>query len=1268
MSDITNFNDEQKDAVLCSKDTNVIISAGAGSGKTRTLTEKVYSLIADDHIPPSRILAMTFTNKAAHEMKDKIIARFRSGNSLQDQEIANEIQSAHIETFDAFFLYLTQKYSSALSLPHSTSVLNDTIGKTKEKELLDEIFNEYYADPVKGPKLIKTLKKFNFSNDGTTKNLILDLRKKLNGLLVSERDEYLNNYDSKFLSPSFFQEQQAIFLDSLKHELKNARNEMCLAQYCKGEAPDVLANKLQSIDQSKEKSILEHPHFDHELVTKALKALDDLIADPDEGSFLSDFSDYQDKETEKFQLFNGMSGNIKKFKKDYPDDYAIYDIAKFIIKDGDSPVKSDILSYKSFAYQCDKLSSFKDDIHIFFDIVKELNARYDNYKRSIAQFEFGDIAVFALSLLEDPKYAKEKEEIVNQFDFILVDEYQDTNDSQEAFLQVLSSKATIFAVGDVKQSIYGFRGTNCGLFIARKENYRLKEHVDENGKKFHVIEMNKNYRSVKKVLLDINTIFDNYMRHDHGGVDYSDEAEYLHYDEKKDIYSSKVLNPKGEYGINLLTYDYDKFSSERPDEDTAGYEALAIIDDIQKKIASGYQVLGEHNHLHNCQYSDFCVIVRKKSKYDAYQRLFQEFHIPLNVETSDHLTDIDAILTMQSLIGLTVLLSEKSDPSAYQPEDLYQLNHYFMSVARSYLYFGKEGGYTDSKIDAIVRSKDPKVFFEDQIIKDVLKCYEDNKESRLSDFFLALLKKFQVIEKLYEVGQVENNLNKIESFYRLLLAQESMGSNFREIVDLFDAVSKYKIELETESVSEIKNAVTLITIHKMKGDEKPIVYLPTSCNGNANGGGADDNPDYLFSRHLGLILKNYWHDGQPTTTFLTRNFAELPEAISDEAAEHVRLLYVAFTRAKETIYVVSSGVPSNKKNAEDPYSVIIKFTPSYNLINGAFAKIMIQKGVISNNDFTHYLSTIAMYDDAFKNRPLNRSTPFLEAVHGLYDEKVIKALRDDIDNKIANLKNLIINYYFNLFQADTASNRSTVANETWEGLDEDTDFEGPESLLASDLKVNVIIEKAGDAFFAACAKFYDGFLGHFTELATVFKNHYIEDVPSVLNNISAPSYDFAVDNSEIKIENKEAKRASKLYVDSDVKQATLDYGTYLHRLLELTNFKTKDVSIIQEEKDRDLIANVLKLPLFANLQNKNVYKEYSFFDQEANTSGFIDCLLVDETAKEITIIDYKTKNIDDADYVNQLGKYEKNISMIFQGYSIKKYLLSILDCAVQEIK
>jgi ATP-dependent helicase/nuclease subunit A len=1268
MSDLTKFNDEQRDAVLSTKETNVIISAGAGSGKTRTLTEKVYSLIADDRIPPSRILAMTFTNKAAHEMKEKIIARFRSSKSISDQEIANEIQSAHIETFDAFFLYLTQKYASALSLPRSTSVLNDTIGKTKEKELLDEIFNEYYADPVKGPKLLKTLKKFNFSNDGTTKNLILDLRKKLNGLLASERDEYLNNYDEKFLSPAFFQEQQAIFIESLKRELTNARNEMCLAQYCKGEAPEVLAKKLQAIGQSKEKSILEHPHFDHDLVTQALKALDGLIADSDEGSFLSDFADYQDKESEKFKLFNGTTGENKKFKKDYPDDFAIYDIAKFVIKDPKGPVKGDILSYKSFAYQCETLSSFKDDIHIFFDIVKELNDRYDTYKRSIAQFEFGDIASFALSLLTDPQYAKEKEEIINQFDFILVDEYQDTNDSQEAFLKVLSSKATIFAVGDVKQSIYGFRGTNCGLFIARKENYRLKEKTTENGKKFHVIEMNKNYRSVKKVLLDINTIFDNYMRHDHGGVDYSDEAEYLHYDEEKDVYASKLLSPNGEYGINLLTYDFDKFSDERPDEGAAGYEALAIIDDIQKKIASRYQVLGEENVLRDCQYSDFCVIVRKKSKYDAYQRLFQEFHIPLNVETSDHLTDIDAILTLQSLIGLTVLLSEKSDPSAYKPEDLYKLNHYFMSVARSYLYFEKEGGYTDSKIDAIVRSKDPKVFFEDAIVKDVLECYNENKDSRLSDFFLALLKKFKVIEKLYEVGQVENNLNKIESFYRLLLAQESMGSNFREIVDLFDAVSKNKIELETESVSEIKNAVTLITIHKMKGDEKPIVYLPTSCNGNANGGGADDNPDYLFSRHLGLILKNYWHDGLSTTTFLTRNFSELPEAIGDEAAEHVRLLYVAFTRAKESIYVVSSGVPSNKKNAEDPFSVIFKFTPTFNLINEAFAKIMIQKGAISNDDFTHYLSTISLYDEAFKNQPLNRSTPFLEAVHGLYEEKVLQALHDDIDNQIANLKNLIIDYYFKLFKADSVDNRSAIADATWKGLDEDTEFDGPEDLLAGDLEVEKVIEKAGDAFFAACAQFYDGFGGHFTELATVFKNRYIDDVPSVLSNFSTPSYDYKEDDSKIQIENKEEKRASKIYVDPDVQQSTLDYGTYLHRLLELTDFKTKDVSIIQEEKERNIIANVLKLPLFANLQGKTIYKEYAFFDEEANTSGFIDCLIVDETAKEITIIDYKTKNINDEEYVNQLGKYEKNISAIFKGYAIKKYLLSILEGVTQEIK
>ena len=137
------FNEEQRLALSNPIDRDLIISAGAGSGKTRTLSEKVMKLIKEG-LAPSELLVLTFTNNAAKEMKDRIIDKFKD-----EPDIAYQLANAHIQTFDSFSQYLVGLYADRLKISKNISVANDDILATKKREFLDQVFDSYYTDKRK---------------------------------------------------------------------------------------------------------------------------------------------------------------------------------------------------------------------------------------------------------------------------------------------------------------------------------------------------------------------------------------------------------------------------------------------------------------------------------------------------------------------------------------------------------------------------------------------------------------------------------------------------------------------------------------------------------------------------------------------------------------------------------------------------------------------------------------------------------------------------------------------------------------------------------------------------------------------------------------------------------------------------------------------------------------------------------------------------------------------------------------------------------------
>ncbi len=1260
------FNSQQQEAIDASYKTNVLISAGAGSGKTKILSTKVYKLVHEDHIDPSSLLVLTFTNKSAFDMKEKILEQFDKNDrgSLD----SDKILSSHIQTFDSFSLYLVKKYSTYLGIPDNINIMDESILETKKNEILDDIFDEYYIKNDK--RFFNTLKKFNICDDKKTKNVVLDIDKKFQSLLPSAVKDFTENYDSKYLSEDFLNKAYSDYLESYYQIIKERLSFILFAYGKDITDPAAIYKDLDKIDLN---TYYLHGDFEEETLEKVLNEIRDLLKVPKD-KFISSI-----KETIEEDLFNRRKP--KKFED--PKDKEVYKALVGVLVDdfksieyGKVNPKNDLTKADDFETQKRILLSFKDDIKLLFTIVNELDKRLMEYKKSVGGFAFSDISRMALSLLTNDDFKVAGDEIKNRYKFILVDEYQDTNDFQELFLNSISEKATLFCVGDAKQSIYGFRNSNCQLFINRKEKYW----ADNNPDKEKVIEMNTNYRSFKKVLDDINLIFLNYMTSSHGGISY-DEKERLHYDSKVNLYSPDKLSPTGEYGINLITIKGMDSSSKSEGEE----ECQAIINDIITKIRNHYQVLDKEKHiLRDCTFSDFAILIRKKRNFTPYEEAFNKAGIPLNNDIESHLSDIDAISLLQSLIALLSFEMKLTDEN---------VRHLFMSVARSYIY-GSLEGYDDTKIYKILSDTSNSLLYHDPIMVKINAFIKENQGNSFSTIFLNLLDSFGVIKKLNRVGDIENNVAKIDSFYNLILSQEQVGDGLKEFVTLFKSINKYKVDMTSKTVLDIENAVELTTIHKSKGLEYPIVYLPTTDNCLSKAGNKD-KPDYEFSKELGILLPNY-QLGESIHTFLNQLNKNTSASSNEEINENVRLFYVALTRAKESIYIVGNAKP--KEGLID----MVEHSYHYKKLDKEYYSSYIP--ALEENDFyKSYQKCLSLQKTSFENLTEIDDPEKKD----WFDINVNQKIEADIDSDLDQLSYLLFKkqlekldgteeeiyqvFLHHYFGTEKISTKTLLEGKQYQDKLNSLHIDANETSLENYLsRFSAALINIDETFFLSPSdiknlddpkiKIANMFVA---DLAYVIDRKQDELITTIyqfntkvfstdtkiepLNQQDNKKYKFNIDDSDITYQVNEKKRASKFSISNDsLTVRKKDTGLLYHRLLELTDFKTKDTSFIKDLNERKNIDKVLALPIFADLASAKVYHEYGYYDQELKTTGFIDCLIVRKD--HIDIIDYKLKNLTDEAYQEQLATYSRNISALYPSLPVHCYLLSILDGTLQEIQ
>lgn len=391
--------------------TNIIVSAGAGSGKTAVLSERVIRKLKDG-IDIRNILMLTFTNEAAGEMANRIRKKIKKAGLTSQLEFLDQ---AYITTFDAFALSLVKKYHYVLNIDKSIDIIDSSIIDLKRNEFLEEIFLSLYE--AKDEKFLKLIGDFTTRDDEVIKKAILSINKSLD--LKYNKEDYIDNYINNFYNDKYIEQLFAEYFNYLKKiSLELEDSVLILENFMDSSSYENIYNSLSKLFRPNSYNDL---YKNNNIVLPRFTKID--------SSGIS------------------VKENIQELFKEL-NELVIY---------SEDELKNN--------YFCTR-----DYVEVILKIIKMLDEKINLYKKEQNSYEFTDIAKMAISIVKDNEDIRL--ELKDKFNEIMIDEYQDTNDLQETFIKLLEND-NVYMVGDIKQSIYRFRNANPLIFKDKYDRYSI---------------------------------------------------------------------------------------------------------------------------------------------------------------------------------------------------------------------------------------------------------------------------------------------------------------------------------------------------------------------------------------------------------------------------------------------------------------------------------------------------------------------------------------------------------------------------------------------------------------------------------------------------------------------------------------------------------------------------------------------------------------------------------------------------------------------------
>ena len=797
---------EQEEAIVKSG-SNIIVSAGAGSGKTAVLSERVINKIQNG-IHVNELLILTFTRAAADEMKDRI--RKKIGKIPEFKDELTLLSSAYITTFDSFALSVVKKYHYLLNISSNIAITDESIVKLEQKKILDNIFEELYKE--KNENFINLIKKYCIKNDKSLKSNILSLCNKISDYI--DRDEFIDNVINNF------------------YEEENVNN--------------LLTKYKEFINDKKKAIMLEldnmNMYFDYDYCMSLQNScLGILKANIDELHLY-----------ESIKLPSAPRGSEEEAKE------AKANLKKLI---------DDLISYGNYGtledIKNDILSS-KETVITILEIVKSYLNEVEKYKKENNIYTFSDISRLSIKILKENESVRN--ELKYSFKEIMIDEYQDTNDVQDIFISMIANN-NVYMVGDIKQSIYRFRGSNPNIFKEKYSNYSK----NIGGYKIDLI---KNFRSRYEVLDNINKVFDLIMDSSLGSAEYRETHEMVY---GNTAYDSEKINDFN-YDFEVLEYMNNK---KETGFDNSEVEIFMIAKDIKDKMKNKLKVFDkETSKLRDATYNDFVIILDRSKYFDSFKKIFEYLDIPLTILKDGKLNASTDIYLIKNIVDLIIHINDNNLNEDFKYD--------FVSIARSFLY-----EYTDENIFDIINSKNYK---ETTIYKDFSSIENINIKTS-NEIFNDILDITDFYNKLYKIGDYENTNVRLETISKLSSSLSNLGLSIIDFRDYLNDIIENNEDIKYTTFSSNSDSVKILTIHKSKGLEYPVCYF-ADLDHEFNTSELKDK--FICDKNYGLIVPSNMED--ITTSVIKELYKK--DFIKEEISEKIRLFYVALTRAREKMVIV----------------------------------------------------------------------------------------------------------------------------------------------------------------------------------------------------------------------------------------------------------------------------------------------------------------------------------------------------------------------------
>lgn len=841
---------------------NVLVSAAAGSGKTAVLVERVIKRLTDEEKPVSadRLLIVTFTNAAAAEMRARIEKRLddecrKNPDSITLLRQRQLLCNAKICTIDSFCIDLVRECFERVGVMPDFKIGDAAALCAVDEAVLKEILEKYFE--AENPVFEKLLDTVGAEyDDGNFSSLLLKMydysrqlahpRDWLSALPESYREPF--NADNVWYAYSV--NEAVRVTDGIRSVLAEA------------------ADAAFGDEKTAEKYTPE--------IIEAAKAADKLYCAAKGGVWNEIYNALCDFSLPSLPRVNGLSGS---------EPAAAVKLAfKYCEKDTEALKKLFFAPREAVEAQN---RAAEPAVSLLSEILLELDERLFEEYRERGTFTFHNTEHMALQLLTEAE-ENPADELLDRYDEVMVDEYQDTNDLQDTLFRILSRHGErLFAVGDVKQSIYGFRGADPANFIRRKNS--AVPYTAAAPKEAKKIILGNNFRCRPQACDFINFFFEHMMTEETGGLCYNEEEKLI----PAAVYPEAALPP----------VEFDIISFKGNSEQRLKAEAERIAELIRAAIAGAPSVRGENGELRKAVYSDFAVLLRSPGKKaPVIAEVLRNRGIPVSYAGTDfaEATEITTFISLLKLIDnpesdielLTVLMSPIFGFNAEETARL-RTGHRRGSLYSALIFAAENGNAHAAEVIAALEKY--------RLLSVTLPV------SRLIMRLLAETDYLNTVSAERDGERRRNNLLLLADYAARYEADgtATVGGFVRYIVRQSEGALK-------AAASTAGDGVRIMSIHASKGLQFPVcIVADMSAEFNAS----DLRESTLYSFDGGIGFKYF---DEATRTQLTTVGREMTadKMRKTSAAEELRLLYVAMTRTQDRLVMLCSVNDAEKTTAE----------------------------------------------------------------------------------------------------------------------------------------------------------------------------------------------------------------------------------------------------------------------------------------------------------------------------------------------------------------